>query len=289
MENIKSNLYSHFTAKKREFLSFPAKVVHSRHLLVGEILDYGCGFGSDVEILKAKGLEIVGYDKHYFPDYPGKKFDTIICFYVLNVLLQEEQTTVLMEISQLLKPTGIAYFAVRRDIQYEGFRMHKLHRKPTYQCNVALNFPSIFKNENCEIYEYQHFTRTIKKANTDCPFCNPDSERELIAETATTYAIFDKYPVNSGHALIIPKKHTASYFDLTVKEQTACVIMLNQVKKIVQQRFNTLSFNVGINIGSEAGQTVPHVHIHLIPRYPGDVADPQGGVRGVVPERKNYL
>ena len=285
---IKQNIYSHFTAKEREALSFPAKLLLNKNLLSGEVLDFGCGFGKDVELLKSKGINIVGYDKHYFPNYPTQTFDTIICFYVLNVLLPEEQAHVLMEISQLLKPSGKAYFAVRRDIQHEGFRIHKIHRQPTYQCNVKLPFKSIFKNENCEVYEYRHYNQLSRKENADCPFCNPDAKRELILESATAFAIFDKFPVSNGHALIIPKKHCSDYFELTFKEQSACWFMLNKVKEILKKKFNPDGFNVGININESAGQTVPHVHIHLIPRYKGDVENPRGGVRGVIPERRNY-
>ncbi len=285
---IKQNIYSHFTAKEREALSFPAKLLLNKNLLSGEVLDFGCGFGKDVELLKSKGINIVGYDKHYFPNYPTQTFDTIICFYVLNVLLPEEQALVLMEISQLLKPSGKAYFAVRRDIQHEGFRIHKIHRQPTYQCNVKLPFNSIFQNENCEVYEYRHYNQLSRKENSDCPFCNPDANRELILESATAYAIFDKFPVSNGHALIIPKKHCADYFELTFKEQSACWFMLNKVKEILKKKFNPDGFNIGINIGESAGQTVPHVHIHLIPRYVGDVENSRGGVRGVIPEKRDY-
>jgi diadenosine tetraphosphate (Ap4A) HIT family hydrolase len=282
------NQYNYLTAKERETLSFPAKFLLNKSLLAGDILDYGCGFGKDVELLKAKGLNVVGYDKHYFPKYPKKKFDTIICFYVLNVLMQEEQANVLIEISQLLKPTGKAYFTVRRDLLYEGFRTHKIHQKPTYQCNVILNYKSIFKNENCEVYEYEHFNKVNKKVNIDCPFCNPDSERELLLESATAYAMFDKFPVSNGHTLIIPKKHFSDYFELSFKEQSACWFMLNKVKEILTKKFSPDGFNVGININEAAGQTVPHVHIHLIPRFEGDVKEPRGGVRGVIPEKRNY-
>ena len=288
MENLKSNQYNHLTAKKREALSFPAKLLLNKSLLVGDVLDFGCGFGKDVELLKAKGINVVGYDKHYFPNFPTRKFDTIICFYVLNVLLQGEQAKVLMEISQLLKPTGKAYFAVRRDLQYVGFRTHKIHQKPTYQCNVILNYKSIFKNENCEVYEYRHFNQISKKTSTDCPFCNPDSERVLLLESATAYALFDKFPVSNGHTLIIPKKHCADYFELSLKEQSACWFMLNEAKEILNRKLKPDGFNVGINISEAAGQTVPHVHIHLIPRYTGDVKEPRGGIRGVIPEKKNY-
>lgn len=288
MAHLKSNPYSHLTAKERESLSFPAKVLLRQKLLVGEVLDFGCGFGTDVEMLRNKGIKITGYDRHYFPEYPKTRFDTIICFYVLNVLLPEEQATVLIELSQLVKPTGRVYIAVRRDLQYEGFRTHKIHKKQTYQCNVVLNSKSIFRNESCEIYEYRHFNQIADKENPDCPFCNPEKERELIVESATAYAIYDKYPVNTGHALIIPKRHCADYFDLTFKEQSACIFMLNTVKQIVQNKFNPDGFNVGININEHAGQTIPHVHIHLIPRYKGDVEQPRGGVRGVIPDKRDY-
>jgi len=288
MENLKSNPYNHLTAKERDYMSFPARLLLKKNLLVGEVLDFGCGFGKDVELLKAKGINITGYDKHYFPEYPQKKFDTIICFYVLNVLLPEEQATVLMELSQLVKPTGKVFIAVRRDLQFEGFRTHKIHQKKTYQCNVVLNSKSFFKNKNCEIYEYKHFNQLKRSENTDCPFCSPDSERELIVESATAYSIFDKFPVSNGHALIIPKKHCADYFDLTFKEQSACWFMLNEVKAILDKRFNPEGFNVGININETAGQTVHHAHIHLIPRYKGDVWNPRGGVRGVIPDKRNY-
>ncbi len=283
-----SNKYSHLTAKERETLSFPARFLINHNLLLGEVLDFGCGFGKDVELLNAKGINISGYDKHYFPEYPEKKYDTIICLYVLNVLLPEEQATVLLELSQLVKPTGHVYFAVRRDLRYEGFRTQKIHQIPTYQSNVKLTFKSIFRNESCEIYEYQHFNQLKHRENPDCPFCNPNKEREIIAETATAYAIFDKFPVSDGHVLIIPKKHCASYLDLSFKEQSACWFMLNFVKDILIKRFNPDGFNIGVNVNESAGQTISHVHIHLIPRYIGDVDNPEGGVRGVIPENKNY-
>jgi diadenosine tetraphosphate (Ap4A) HIT family hydrolase len=288
MENLKSNPNSHLTAKEREYLSFPAKILFNQNLLVGDVLDFGCGFGNDVKMLKAKGINIKGYDKYHFPEYPSKKFDTIFCFYVLNVLLPEEQATILMELSALVKPTGKVYITVRRDLQFEGFRTHKIHQKKTYQCNVILNSKSFFKNENCEIYEYQHYNQLKRKENPECPFCNPGSDRELIVESATAYSIYDKYPVSAGHALIIPKKHCANYFDLTFKEQSACMFMLNKVKEIVSEKFNPDGFNIGINVGEKAGQTVNHVHIHLIPRYNGDVEEPRGGVRGVISEKQKY-
>lgn len=122
----------------------------------------------------------------------------------------------------------------------------------------------------------------------DCPFCGPLTDRSTLLETDMAFAIFDKYPVNTGHALIIPKKHCSNYFDLTAEEQAACWQLLNEVKTLVAAEFNPDGFNVGINIGESAGQTVPHVHLHLIPRYNNDVPDPRGGVRGVIPARQKY-
>jgi ATP adenylyltransferase len=288
MEHLKGNPNSHLTAKERTELSFPARLLKRKGLLNGEVLDFGCGLGKDVEILRQQDMNITGYDKHYFPRYPTQRFDTIICLYVLNVLMPEEQATVLMEISRLLKPSGTAFFAVRRDLRTEGFRIHKVHKKQTYQCNVKLPYRSVFSNENCEIYGYRHYNQLERKGAEGCPFCHPDAERELLAESATAYAILDKFPVNGGHALIIPKRHVASYFELTFREQSACWFMVDFVKPILEKQFNPDGFNVGINIGEHAGQTVPHVHIHLIPRYVGDVPEPRGGVRGVIPWKRNY-
>lgn len=282
------NDYTHLTAKERNTISFPARILLERNLLIGNALDYGCGLGSDVNLLKGKGINMSGYDPYYFPEKPTEKFDTIICFYVLNVLMQEEQSDVIMEISALLKPNGKAYFAVRRDITYEGFRTHKIHQKPTYQCNVKLPFPSIFLNDSCEIYVYQHYT-TIHRGKTNVsPFFNDDQPRELIYESGTAFSFYDKFPVSLGHALILPKRLISNYFDLSIKEQMACWIMVNKVKGFLLNRFNPDGFNIGINIQESAGQSVPHCHIHVIPRYIGDVEKPRGGVRGVIPGKQNY-
>lgn len=110
----------------------------------------------------------------------------------------------------------------------------------------------------------------------------------MICETATAVAFYDGYPVSKGHTLIIPKRHTASYFDLTTHKQRALWLMVNHCKKILEDRFHPDGFNVGINVNEAAGQSVFHVHIHLIPRYTGDVENPKGGVRGVIPGRQKY-
>ena len=287
MENIKSNRYSHFTAKERDFPSFPTKWLLNNGYIKGNVLDFGCGFGKDVDFLKSKGYVIQGYDKYYNPFYPdNQQFDTILCNYVLNVLQTEEQTEVLMACSELLKPGGKIYFSVRRDVIYEGYRMHKLHKRPTFQCNVILPYKSVFKNETCEIYEFQHFNHLSNKST--CPFCSPVKSRNIITESNQVYSIYDKYPVNEGHALIIPKRHTRNYFELNSSEQFEIWEVIKRVKDIITKNFSPDGFNIGFNMEEAGGQTVFHTHIHIIPRYRGDVAIPRGGIRNIIKGKGNY-
>ena len=123
---------------------------------------------------------------------------------------------------------------------------------------------------------------------TNCPFCHLSSEVEIISETDTCIAFFDGYPVSPGHALIIPKRHVASFFDLTDDEREAMNQVLFIVKQKLDERFKPDGYNIGINVGELAGQSIFHCHMHLIPRYKGDVANPKGGVRGVIPSKQNY-
>ena len=123
---------------------------------------------------------------------------------------------------------------------------------------------------------------------TDCLFCGIDSSR-IIAENELCYAIRDGFPVTPLHTLIIPKRHVADYFDLYQPEFNAMQSMLQaQRQQILTADPSVSGFNVGINAGAEAGQTIFHVHVHLIPRRKGDVAEPRGGVRGVIPDKQKY-
>ena len=122
----------------------------------------------------------------------------------------------------------------------------------------------------------------------ECIFCNLDPNREIIAQNGLALAFFDAFPVNPGHALIIPKRHVADYFDLTEDEVAAMQALLREVKAIVEKRFNPDGYNIGVNVNAAAGQSVFHVHMHLIPRYKGDVENPKGGVRGVIPSKQKY-
>jgi len=120
-----------------------------------------------------------------------------------------------------------------------------------------------------------------------CPFCSPvDGEKILASELC--FARWDKYPVTEGHLLVIPNRHVADYFSATEEERTALWAMVDEAKKLLDGRFKPDGYNVGINIGTTAGQTVIHCHIHLIPRRAGDSVNPRGGVRGVIPGKADY-
>jgi diadenosine tetraphosphate (Ap4A) HIT family hydrolase len=109
-----------------------------------------------------------------------------------------------------------------------------------------------------------------------------------VLETEFCLAIRDAYPVSPGHTLIVPRRHAASFFDITDDERTDLINLLLLVRKSLEREFGPAGYNIGINDGLAAGQTVPHLHIHLIPRYPGDREDPRGGVRWVLPDKAAY-
>lgn len=123
----------------------------------------------------------------------------------------------------------------------------------------------------------------------DCLFCNFDNE-ELIEEGEYCYSRRDGYPVSEYHTLIIPKRHVASYFDLNQDEIMGMHRMLVGMKARIESLDETVSgFNIGVNAGQDAGQSIFHVHMHLIPRRRGDIENPQGGVRGVIPSKRTYV
>ena len=126
-----------------------------------------------------------------------------------------------------------------------------------------------------------------EKTVEECIFCQVLKD-EIVAESDLCLAFYDRYPVSPGHMLIIPKRHVASYFELTDEEVKAMQTMLFEMKEVVQELYKPDGFNIGVNVGEAAGQSIFHVHMHLIPRYTGDVEYPRGGVRGVIPEKQNY-
>lgn len=111
-----------------------------------------------------------------------------------------------------------------------------------------------------------------------CLFCDYSKE-EYIVENSLAFGIFDKFPVNEGHMLIIPKRHFESFFDATEEEIVELYDLIKEGKKHLDKEINPDGYNVGVNVGEYGGQTVMHLHIHLIPRYKGDVENPKGGIR----------
>lgn len=120
-----------------------------------------------------------------------------------------------------------------------------------------------------------------------CPFCSPPPTRVLL-ETPEVLALWDAYPVSPGHALIVPRRHVATWFDATDAERVALAAATELVKAEIEKHHRPDGYNIGINVGEAAGQTVFHLHVHVIPRYRGDVPEPRGGVRGVIPSRRDY-
>jgi diadenosine tetraphosphate (Ap4A) HIT family hydrolase len=125
----------------------------------------------------------------------------------------------------------------------------------------------------------------MSEREVECPFCD---SRAPVLEDELAFVIYDKHPVNPGHALFVSKRHVASYFDTTPEERAATLELLIEAHHRLDGHFAPDGYNIGVNVGETAGQTVGHVHIHLIPRFRGDVENPRGGVRGVIPARQSY-
>lgn len=120
----------------------------------------------------------------------------------------------------------------------------------------------------------------------DCPFCIIREKNALLFENDFAFAILDHFPVSDGHVLIIPKRHVKTYFDLNPNEVTAINEISLKVKEYLDKKLHPDGYNAGFNCGQEAGQTIMHCHMHIIPRYKGDCESPRGGIRNIVPNPK---
>jgi len=119
-------------------------------------------------------------------------------------------------------------------------------------------------------------------------FVSPFFEKPRLLESEIGLVIYDGFPVSEGHCLVVPHRVYANYFDSTKEEIVGLQALAVEAQKLLREKFSPDGFNVGINCGEAAGQTVPHMHIHVIPRYKGDMDDPRGGVRGVIPSKQKY-
>ena len=128
----------------------------------------------------------------------------------------------------------------------------------------------------------------MKDPNNPCLFCIIKKD-EILDENEFAYATFDSYPVSNQHCLIVPKRHIKDYFELIEKEIIGCDQLIKKIKSQIEKNDKLVKgFNIGVNSGKVAGQSIMHCHIHLIPRREGDVENPQGGVRGVIPSKQHY-
>jgi len=150
-----------------------------------------------------------------------------------------------------------------------------------YSCNTM--------KRDTDSMDFRGINEKYRHREDDCVFCNIDKKR-IVDENNLAYLVFDKYPVTAHHALIVPNRHFADYFDIYQPEINAIQSLLHTGRNLIKKKDTLVSaFNIGINTGEAAGQTIFHCHLHLIPRRDGDVADPVGGVRNIILDKGNYI
>ena len=130
--------------------------------------------------------------------------------------------------------------------------------------------------------------QTVLADGESCRFCLSRPPRRLMVEGKYGFAAWDRHPASEGHFLVIPFRHVSDYFEISDDEREELWRLVAEGKQMVEERHRPDGYNIGINVGKWAGQSIPHLHIHVIPRYQGDVENPKGGVRGVIPHKKLY-
>jgi diadenosine tetraphosphate (Ap4A) HIT family hydrolase len=128
---------------------------------------------------------------------------------------------------------------------------------------------------------------TPTRATPDCPFCNLPKER-IWLQTETAIGVLDAFPVTEGHTLVIPRRHIVELFDLSEAELSQIWESVLKVRNALKRKYFPEGFTIGVNEGKAAGQTIAHAHVHVIPRRAGDVPDPRGGIRWVIPPKAKY-
>ncbi len=122
----------------------------------------------------------------------------------------------------------------------------------------------------------------------NCRFCEFLMRKKFDLENELAFAFLDENPVSKGHTIFMTKRHVKDFFETTIEEKNAIFELIDKAKSIIDEKYKPTGYNIGMNCGVSAGQTVMHIHVHLIPRYDGDVKNPRGGVRGVIPKKKDY-
>lgn len=123
----------------------------------------------------------------------------------------------------------------------------------------------------------------------ECLFCKWIREKEnIVVENELAFAVFDEFAVSKGHMIFMTKRHVRDFFETTKEERIAIFELIDKAKGIIDKKYKPTGYNIGMNCGISAGQSVMHIHVHLMPRYDGDVDNPRGGVRGVIPSKRSY-
>ncbi|MDQ3691168.1 MAG: HIT family protein [Chloroflexota bacterium] len=121
-----------------------------------------------------------------------------------------------------------------------------------------------------------------------CPLCHRIAEEDIIIKDRLAFAIADAFPLTPGHSLVVPRRHEPDFFALSTEERSAMLALAVELRSVLSDQYGFQDLNLGLNNGPAAGQTVPHAHLHVIPRYEGDSPDPRGGVRWMFPDRAAY-
>ncbi len=123
----------------------------------------------------------------------------------------------------------------------------------------------------------------------ECLFCKWKEDKEkIVLENELAFARFDEFAVSKGHLLFMTKRHIKDFFETNLQERQAIFELVDKAKELIDEKFHPTGYNIGMNCGQSAGQSVMHIHVHLIPRYDGDVENPRGGIRSVIPRKQNY-
>jgi diadenosine tetraphosphate (Ap4A) HIT family hydrolase/predicted house-cleaning noncanonical NTP pyrophosphatase (MazG superfamily) len=190
--------------------------------------------------------------------------------------LIEELADVFEVLYALIKSSGLTVQ------QVEEARLKKYHHKGGFESRTYLDTIEI-EDTNPFIHQYKH-----KNLDPNCLFCKLGQEEQVLAHFKRCYVIKDGYPVSPGHVLIIPYEHTLNWFTASQEVKLDILHALTAMKRTLDEEFHPDGYNIGMNCGESAGQSIMHLHVHLIPRYKGDMSHPKGGVRGVIPSKQNY-
>ncbi len=188
----------------------------------------------------------------------------------------EEMADVFEVLHALIKSSGFTL----QDV--EDIRLKKFRHKGGFDSKTYLKSFEI-EETNPFFHKYAH-----KNVDPSCIFCRLGQEETVIAHFKKCYVIKDRYPVSPGHVLIIPYEHTPNWFTASDEIKLDIIQALSAMKKDLDEEFHPDGYNIGMNCGEASGQSIMHLHVHLIPRYQGDIPNPRGGVRGVIPSKQNY-